>query len=123
MITSANFQLEVKRHNQRFNIFPKGPCSKYELPLEGRKGTLKFSWLGEKHKGIACNLESKGHHALLNATRKVFPEAQPYSLTGSLPLVGDLQKRGFDIQITGFGRMDGIAITCEFKNFSLSCLE
>jgi len=109
----------VQELNDNINQLPtRGPCSKYELPSEGRKGTLKVSWLGEKHKGIACNLESKGHHALLNATRKVFPEAQPYSLTGSLPLVGDLQKRGFDIQITGFGRMDAYHASNEYGKLS-----
>jgi acetylornithine deacetylase/succinyl-diaminopimelate desuccinylase-like protein len=29
---------------------------------------------------------------------------EPYSMTGSLPLVRDLQRKGFDVQITGFGR-------------------
>jgi len=28
----------------------------------------------------------------------------PFSVTGSLPLVRDLQRKGFDLQITGFGR-------------------
>jgi len=30
-------------------------------------------------------------------------EAKPYSIGGSLPLVRDLQRGGFDVQITGFG--------------------
>ena len=32
-------------------------------------------------------------------------EAKPYSICGSLPLVRDLQRGGFDIQMTGFGLM------------------
>ncbi|WNZ62555.1 hypothetical protein QEG98_01530 [Myxococcus sp. MxC21-1] len=31
--------------------------------------------------------------------------ATPFSLTGSLPLVRDLQRQGCDVQITGFGDM------------------
>lgn len=31
--------------------------------------------------------------------------AQPFSLTGSLPLVRKLQEEGCDVQITGFGQM------------------
>ena len=31
--------------------------------------------------------------------------AEPYSLTGSLPLVRDMQSEGFDIQLIGFGLM------------------
>ena len=32
--------------------------------------------------------------------------AVPYSICGSLPLVGDLQAEGFDIQLTGFGKSE-----------------
>jgi len=109
----------VREMNENIHTIPtRGPCSRYELPSEGRKGTLKVSWIGEKHTGIACNLESKGYSALINGTRKVFPEAQPYSLTGSLPLVGDLQKGGFDIHVTGFGRMDAYHASNEYGKYS-----
>ena len=53
--------------------------------------------------GIACNLDSPGLKALIDATAQVKGEAKPYSITGSLPLVREMQNAGFDIQISGFG--------------------
>ena len=50
--------------------------------------------------GIACNLESVGFHRLNEATKEVLGESKPYSICGSLPLVGDLQRAGFDVQVT-----------------------
>ena len=41
--------------------------------------------------GIACDINSAGYKALYNATYEVIGEVKPYSLTGSLPLVHDLQ--------------------------------
>lgn len=37
-------------------------------------------------------------------------EFKPFSLTGSLPIVADLKDQGFDVQVTGFGRMEVRAI-------------
>jgi acetylornithine deacetylase/succinyl-diaminopimelate desuccinylase-like protein len=56
--------------------------------------------------GVACRLDSPGLLALERAIRRVRGQAglAPASMTGSLPLVRDLQRRGFDVQITGFGR-------------------
>ncbi len=55
--------------------------------------------------GIACDVDSDGHRALVDATRDVLGEAKPYSICGSLPLVRDLQRGGFDVQLIGFGLM------------------
>ena len=41
--------------------------------------------------GIACNLNSDAFKKLEEATKEVMGECKPYSITGSLPLVGDLQ--------------------------------
>ena len=49
--------------------------------------------------GIACNLDSVGFQRLDEATRDVMGESKPYSICGSLPLVGDLQRAGFDVQV------------------------
>ena len=49
--------------------------------------------------GIACNLDSDGFKKLEEATKEVMGECKPYSITGSLPLVGDLKEAGFDIQV------------------------
>ena len=49
--------------------------------------------------GIACNLDSVGFQRLDEATQEVLGESKPYSICGSLPLVGDLQRAGFDVQV------------------------
>lgn len=79
---------------------------RYELPDEGIKAKIALKWLGDPWAGIACNLDSPGHKALDAAIAKVKGSSSSFSLTGSLPLVGDLQQEGFDVQITGFGRME-----------------
>jgi acetylornithine deacetylase len=73
---------------------------------DGRRGTLALTWKGRGMEGIACDLASPALAALTAALNKVRPTegAKPFSLTGSLPLVRDLQRGGFDVQITGFGR-------------------
>jgi acetylornithine deacetylase len=74
---------------------------------DGRRGSVALTWKGRAIEGIACKLESPALAALEAALRKVRgPDgAKPFSVTGSLPLVRDLQRKGFDVQITGFGRM------------------
>ena len=49
--------------------------------------------------GIACDIASDSFKNLDDATREVVGESIPYSDTGSLPLVGDMQEAGFDIQV------------------------
>ncbi|WP_434381540.1 M20/M25/M40 family metallo-hydrolase [Melittangium boletus] len=72
----------------------------------GQRGALEFRFLGEGMEGIACRLDSPGLHALQDAMRAVRGvEPTPFSLTGSLPLVKELQRQGCDVQITGFGEM------------------
>ena len=44
-------------------------------------------------------MDSAGHKALREATKAVLGEVKPFSLTGSLPVVGDMQKEGYDIQV------------------------
>jgi len=80
-----------------------GPCSKYEI--EGARGSLELTWGAGYMEGIACSLESEGHHMLMAATKEVLGEAKPYSICGSLPLVRNLQRAGFDIQMSGYGKM------------------
>ncbi len=71
----------------------------------GVRGKLKLSRKGRSMEGIACRLDSPGLKQLKAAiTAARGEEANAYSMTGSLPLVRDLQRRGFDVQITGFGR-------------------
>lgn len=72
---------------------------------DGRFGSVELRPEGKLAEGIACNLESPGLAALTRALEDVrgAHAVRPYSMTGSLPLVRDLQRRGFDVQITGFG--------------------
>jgi len=74
--------------------------------VSGQRGSVKLEAKGRFIDGIACSLESPGLTALVAAIRSARPgsEPKPHSITGSLPLVRDLQKNGFDVQITGFGR-------------------
>jgi len=42
---------------------------------------------------------------LREATEAVLGECKPFSITGSLPLVGDMQAAGFDIQVSDLANM------------------
>ena len=53
--------------------------------------------------GIAADLESPAFKHLNESTAEVLGESKPFSLTGSIPLAGDLQKDGFDVQLCGYG--------------------
>jgi acetylornithine deacetylase/succinyl-diaminopimelate desuccinylase-like protein len=72
----------------------------------GQRGALRLVPKGRFMEGIACQLDSPGLAALTDAIRTIRGNdgAKPFAMTGSLPLVRDLQRRGFDVQITGFGR-------------------
>jgi acetylornithine deacetylase len=83
-----------------------GPSSRFH-DVPGVTPKVELEWLtkGDLHsmEGIACHLDSPGFHALMFATEKVRGKAVPYSINGSLPLVRQMQREGFDLQITGFG--------------------
>ena len=80
-----------------------GPASKYAI--DGARGEIEFTWAKGYMEGVACSLTSPGYHALEDATADVMGEAKPYAIGGSLPLVRDLQRGGFDIQMAGYGKM------------------
>lgn len=79
----------------------RGPVFKYEV--SDGKGKLEFRWVGDINRGVACNLDSPGYKAFAKATAEIVGECKPYSITGTLPLVAELQEAGFDLQITGYG--------------------
>ncbi|KAL0446366.1 UNVERIFIED_CONTAM: Acetylornithine deacetylase [Sesamum latifolium] len=62
--------------------------------------TISFD---EAMSGVACNLDSRGFHVLCKATEEVVGHVKPYSITGSLPLIRELQEEGFDVQTSGYG--------------------
>jgi len=94
-----------------------GTWTSYKLPDhvetqagERRCGELELKWLGDLetfkcYSGIAVNLDSEGHKALVQAFRETNASVKPFSVSGSLPLVKMMQDQGFDIQICGFGHM------------------
>lgn len=45
----------------------------------------------EAMSGVACDLNSRGFHVLCKATEEVVGHVKPYSITGSLPLIRELQ--------------------------------
>ncbi|XP_073283607.1 acetylornithine deacetylase [Primulina huaijiensis] len=82
----------------------RGPVSKYCLPDENLRGRIAISF-DEAMSGVACNLDSRGFHVLCKATEEVVGHVKPYSITGSLPLIRELQDEGFDVQTSGYGLM------------------
>ena len=102
----------VKEINDDLGSVPtRGPCSKYTLEgndVDVKRGKVEITWTDDivavrQMEGIACNLDSKGLKALVDATAEVKGEATPYAITGSLPLVRQMQDQNFDVQITGYG--------------------
>uniref|UniRef100_A0A5B6YI52 Acetylornithine deacetylase n=2 Tax=Davidia involucrata TaxID=16924 RepID=A0A5B6YI52_DAVIN len=82
----------------------RGPVSKYVLPDEHLRGGITISF-DEAHSGVACDLDSRGFHVLCKATKEVVGHVKPYSITGSLPLIRQLQDEGYDVQTVGYGLM------------------
>jgi acetylornithine deacetylase len=107
----ADLRVKIEEYVRDINESPSiledfgthGPYSRYHLPDEDYHGNVKLTWLTEGGNGIACTLHSLGHKALWKATNEYLGAAENYSITGSLPLVRDLQEAGFDLQICGYG--------------------
>lgn len=106
----------------------RGPWSKFVLAdtvdiadNESRRGKVELKWaegldVFQLYAGVAVNLESDGHKALVQAIRETTASVKPFSVSGSLPLVKSMQRSGFDIQLCGFGLMSvyhGVDEYCE----------
>jgi acetylornithine deacetylase len=74
--------------------------------VDGRQASLHLTIRGRPVPGVACDLDSPGYRALKSAILAVRgPEGlRPWSMTGSLPMVSELSRQGFDVHITGFGQ-------------------
>jgi len=95
----------------------KGEWSKFVLgsdvmtqPNELKRGLVELKWQGDEdtfklYAGVAVSVASDGHKALVQACREANGSVKPFSVNGSLPLVKNMQKSGFDIQLCGFGLM------------------
>lgn len=99
----------------------RGPVSKYVLPDENLTGRLTISFDEAMMTGVACNLNSRGFHVLCKATEEVVGHVKPYSITGSLPLIRELQDEGFDVQTSGYGVMATYHAKNEYCLFSDMC--
>eukprot|EP00050_Salpingoeca_kvevrii_P005359 m.281053 g.281053 ORF g.281053 m.281053 type:complete len:143 (+) comp11104_c0_seq55:902-1330(+) len=87
----------------------RGPASKYRVTDKENKehvGRVKLTFEGEPFPGIACDVTSPGYLAMCKAITEVRGEAKPYSICGSLPLVGELKESGLDVQVIGFGKSE-----------------
>lgn len=63
-------------------------------------GALALLW--QQIGGCSC---PAGFKALCEAFTSVTGDCKPYSITGSLPCIRDLQEAGFDVQTLGFGKL------------------
>jgi acetylornithine deacetylase/succinyl-diaminopimelate desuccinylase-like protein len=72
----------------------------------GQTGSLKFVSSEQYTAGVACDLAAPALTALTHAIIDVRGKNghKPWSMTGSLPLVSELKRRGLEVVITGFGR-------------------
>ena len=105
----ACIEKEVAAINADIESLPtRGEFSKFVIP-DGKggilKGSIELTWGEHLLTGIACDLESPALKTLCEVIKDVKGVAEPYSLTGSLPLVAEMQQNGFDIQLIGFGLM------------------
>lgn len=84
---------------------PNDPLARFRT-ASGQVGRLRFTPKAERTSGIACDLESPALTALTQAMITVRGKSGycPWSMTGSLPLVSELKRRGVEVVITGFGR-------------------
>ncbi|KAI3453414.1 hypothetical protein Pfo_010077 [Paulownia fortunei] len=98
----------------------RGPVSKYVLPDENLRGRMTITF-DEAMSGVACNLDSRGFHVLCKATEEVVGHVKPYSITGSLPLIRELQDEGFDVQTSGYGLTDAYHAKNEYCLLSDMC--
>jgi acetylornithine deacetylase len=85
---------------------------------DGRTARIELKWMAGQERGVACSLSSPGFSALCKAVKSVKGNAVPFSVGGTLPLVGDLQEAGFDLQIIGFGKSSVYHGDNEFCLFS-----
>ncbi|XP_022736232.1 acetylornithine deacetylase-like [Durio zibethinus] len=98
----------------------RGPVSKYILHDENLRGSLTLTF-DEAMPGVACDLDSRGFHVLCKATEDAVGHVKPYSITGSLPLIRELQDEGFDVQTAGYGLMSTYHAKNEYCLLSDMC--
>jgi acetylornithine deacetylase len=63
------------------------------------QGLIEWKWSPVQFTGIACDMNSFGYKALCDSIYEVTGDCKPFALTGSLPIIADLQAQGYDVQI------------------------
>jgi len=124
----ARAQIEKYIAELDVKALPSRGSSRYHLPDEALIGKVELKWLGSAYEGVAVKLDSPGYKALHAAIAEVNGKANPFSLTGSLPIIKDLQDAGFDVQCCGFGCMAAYHANDEYgflsgfqKGFKVAC--
>lgn len=87
-----------------------------EVPM--LQGVIEWTWKGEPMTGLACDMDSVGYKALSDSIFEVTGDCKPFALTGSLPIIADLQQQGYDVQVTGFGAFDAYHAADEYAKIS-----
>jgi len=108
----------VKEANESMaDLRTRGPYSMFVLgddvetqTGETRAGVVELKWNGTienflLYEGVAVNLDSPGHKAMVQAFREAQGSVKPFAVNGTLPLVSQMKKEGFDLQLCGFGLM------------------
>jgi acetylornithine deacetylase len=77
---------------------------------DGRRGSVRLETSERYLEGLACQLDSPGLAALEQALRWVRGEGsvRRTAMTAALPWVAELARRGFDVQISGFGLAEAL---------------
>mmetsp|Transcript_8132 Transcript_8132/g.23335 ORF Transcript_8132/g.23335 Transcript_8132/m.23335 type:complete len:446 (-) Transcript_8132:440-1777(-) len=101
----AKLQAWVEDINANLDKLPtRSPQSKFDLrPAVDAKGKLEIEFAEEHVDGIAVDMNSEGFKTMMEAWDEVYGGSKPFSVTGSLPCVRELQDEGFDLNIIGFG--------------------
>jgi acetylornithine deacetylase len=75
----------------------------FRTEAAGARAKLELKWIFGPYKGVACDITSIGYKLLADATADVVGHVRPYSELGSLPLIAELQEKGLDMQMIGYG--------------------
>lgn len=107
---------------EELNTLESNPFESYhdafKFELDSERMIFDLKWMGDPYEGIYCDLESKGFKLLANSTKKFVNNMNVVSSLGSLPLISDLKKMGFDMQIIGYGVGKAYHAKDEFCTFS-----
>ena len=90
----------------------RGPHSKYVIP--SCTGSVELSFIGPHMEGVAVEVEGLGYSLLKRGLEASGCTDAPFAITGSLPLVRDLQRGGMDLLIVGFGYMSAYHAVNEY---------